>query len=163
MANKKKKPQIIQNEKYLLEIDTDKTIKLDPHDNDPLYVSTDLGAGMNDDPTQLTRTRIFYGDPSAEKLTKKMDAFSSQFMNAIGNSEAEMWKVVPKSDIKDILSRLLDHLEFRARLDWAKEQRYVFVDNHPPERVQNIIIGNSANSANAEASSFFKESIPIHE
>lgn len=100
---------------------------------------------------KTNRTRVFYGDPGADELTKHFENFCIDFLDSFNDEESEMLKILPKSNLVEVLALVKDHIEFRAKLDWAKEQRYEFIDQHN-DRTANILIGNPDVS-------FFKEEL----
>ncbi len=78
-------------------------------------------------PTQndVIRHTIFYGDPGAEQAFKDLDDSGKQVFLAMMNPDHPMHKVFGKGQFLEVLKLYHALYQFRASLDWAKEQHYV--------------------------------------
>lgn len=74
--------------------------------------------------TPSKRARIFYGDPSAEKMFQKLDEFADKLLQACFEPDSSILKSIGPERLAKLIERYIEHAEFRARLDWAKEQYY---------------------------------------
>jgi len=86
-----------------------------------------LDVGMNSlEPktTPTLRRAVFYGDPGADKVVQKLDKVASDITDALYDPNHVFHKTIPKHEFVKVFCRVIEHMEFRAKLDWAKEQYY---------------------------------------
>lgn len=86
------------------------------------------------------RTKVFWGDEGAEALFKTINTQSAAIADAMSNPNSPVHKCINKQDLPKLWDRILKHYEFRAQLDWAKEQYYE-VGSGTPSPINNLFLG----------------------
>lgn len=70
------------------------------------------------------RLQAFYGDPGAQEGFNQIDKFAMDLFAATIDPNHIMLKTIGKLEIVKMIDRYMTHVEFRARMDWARERHY---------------------------------------
>lgn len=91
--------------------------------------------------TKAKRTTVFYGDPGAEEAFKKIDKAAAEVLSSLTDPSSPLHKTLSKTDLPRVIERLLKHYEFRAQLDWSKEQYYEVGSGNPSPTMPTFMLG----------------------
>ncbi len=70
------------------------------------------------------RANVFWGDPDGNKAFKHIDEVRQKLFDSLFDPTSPVHKNLSKEQLCRLIDRLITHYEFRANLDWSKEQFY---------------------------------------